>query len=71
MSKEEIYFPKDINGIQTKIGDRVRGFGYLTFQDNFKIDRSPIVTVNIKNGSLYFGNLSAESFYNGFEIINN
>jgi len=61
--------PKDKNGIEVKIGNKVKGFGYITFQDGFKIDRRPIVTVNIQNGKLYFGNLSYESFDNNFEIV--
>lgn len=65
-----IIFPKDKKGVQVKIGDKVKGFGFITFQDGFKIDRTPIVTVNIQNGRLYFGNLSYESFTSGFEIIN-
>jgi hypothetical protein len=65
------HLPKDKYGIQVKIGDKVRGFGFIVFQDGFKIDRSPVVTANIQNGRLYFGNLSYESFNNNFEIINN
>lgn len=65
-----IIFPKDKKGVQVKIGDKVKGFGFITFQDGFKIDRTPIVTANIQNGRLYFGNLSYESFTTGFEIIN-
>ncbi len=65
-----IIFPKDKKGVQVKIGDKVKGFGFITFQDGFKIDRTPIVTANIQNGRLYFGNLSYESFTSGFEIIN-
>jgi hypothetical protein len=65
-----IIFPKDKKGVQVKIGDKVKGFGFITFQDGFKIDRTPIVTANIQNERLYFGNLSYESFTTGFEIIN-
>lgn len=64
-------FPKDINGEIVKIGDKVRGFGSLKFQDGFEIDRTPVVTANLQNGVLYFGNLSAKSFTLGFEIIKN
>lgn len=60
--------PKDIHGITVKIGDKVRGFGYIVFQDEFRIDRTPIVTVTIKDGVLYFGGLSASSF-DSFEIV--
>ena len=62
-------FPKDINGIVVKVGDKVQGIGSLKFQDGFEIDRTPIVTANIQNGKLYFGNLSAESFSLGFKIV--
>jgi len=65
----EMVFPKDINGVIVKVGDKVQGIGSLRFQDGFKIDRTPIVTVNIQNGKLYFGNLSAESFTLGFKIL--
>jgi len=55
-------YPKDANGRTVKIGDRVRGEGHIKFQDGFKVDRTPIVTVSEKNGVLYFGGLSAKSF---------
>ena len=71
MKTTDIIFPKDKNGIQVKIGDKVKGFGFITFQDGFKIDRTPIVTVNIQEGRLHFGNLSYESFIggDGFVIV--
>lgn len=59
---------KDINGIEVKVGDKVQGFGKLTFQDGFNIDLTPIVTVREENGELYFGGLSAKSF-NKFKIL--
>ncbi len=62
--------PNDIHGKQVKLGDKVRGFDFITFQDGFKIDRTPIVTANLQNNRLYFGALSYESFSNGFEIVN-
>ena len=62
-------FPFDNNGVQVKLGDKVKGFGFLTCQGDFKIDLSPIVTANIQNNRLYFGNLSAESFRDGFVIL--
>lgn len=71
MKQQTENHPKDINGQIVKIGDKVRGFGSLRFQDGFEIDRTPIVTANIQNGVLYFGNLSAKSFTLGFEIIKN
>ena len=71
MAQQTDNFPKDINGQVVKIGDKVKGFGSLKFQDGFEIDRTPIVTVNLQNGILYFGNLSAKSFTLGFEIIIN
>lgn len=63
-------FPTDIKGVRVNIGDKVRGFGYISFQDGWKIDRTPIVTANIQDGHLMFGNLSCESF-DRFEIIQN
>jgi len=67
--EKEIKYPKDIKGKVVKVGDRVRGFGSLKFQDGWSIDRTPTVTVNIQGGVLYFGNLSALSFTEGFEIV--
>jgi hypothetical protein len=64
-----LMFPKDKNGLQVKIGDKIRGFGSIKFQDGFLIDRTPIVTANIQNDRLYFGHLSCESFTE-FEIVN-
>ena len=55
-------YPKDINGKTVKIGDKVRGEGYIKFQDGFKVDRTPTVTVTEQHGVLYFGWLSAKSF---------
>jgi len=65
----KMVFPKDINGVVVKLGDKIQGIGSLKFQDGFEIDRTPIVTANIQNGKLYFGNLSAESFTLGFKIV--
>jgi hypothetical protein len=67
--EKEIKYPKDIKGKEVKVGDKVRGFGSLKFQDGWSIDRSPIVTVNIQEGVLHFGNLSASSFTEGFLIV--
>ena len=67
--EKEIKYPKDIKGKEVKVGDKVRGFGSLKFQDGWSIDRSPTVTVNIQEGVLYFGNLSASSFTEGFQIV--
>lgn len=64
----EIYFPTDIHGRIVKEGDKVRGFGCLTFQDGWQIDLTPVVTVVVVNGVLYFGKVSAKSFRR-FEII--
>ena len=69
MAQQTYNYPKDKNGQIVKIGDKVRGFGSLRFQDGFEIDRTPIVTANLQNGILYFGNLSAKSFTDGFEIV--
>ena len=65
---KEIKYPKDVNHITVAIGDKVCGEGFITFQDGFKIDLSPIVTVRLKGNLLYFGGLSASSF-NRFKII--
>ena len=67
--EKQIKYPKDIKGKEVKVGDKVRGFGSLKFQDGWSIDRTPIVTVNIQDGVLHFGNLSASSFTEGFEIV--
>jgi len=67
--EKEIKYPTDISGKVVKVGDKVRGFGYLKFQDGWSIDRSPTVTVNIQDGVLHFGNLSASSFTEGFLIV--
>jgi hypothetical protein len=67
--EKEIKYPKDISGKEVKVGDKVKGFGSLKFQDGWSIDRSPTVTVNIQEGVLYFGNLSASSFTEGFLIV--
>jgi|GEM_PF-3566489 len=61
-------FPIDITGKRVQIGDKVHGYGFLHCQDGFKIDLRPMVTVNIQNGKLFFGELSAESF-DRFRII--
>ena len=71
MAQQTDNYPKDINGQIVKVGDKVRGFGNLKFQDGFEIDRTPVVTANLQNGVLYFGNLSSKSFTDGFEIIKN
>jgi hypothetical protein len=55
-------FPKDVNGKVVKIGDKVKGEGYLNCNHGFRIDLTPIVTANEKNGILFFGQLSAKSF---------
>ena len=67
--EKKIKYPTDIEGKVVKVGDKVRGFGYLKFQDGWSIDRSPTVTVNIQEGVLHFGNLSASSFTEGFRIV--
>lgn len=67
--EKQIKYPKDIKGKEVKVGDKVRGFGSLKFQDGWSIDRTPIVTVNIQEGVLHFGNLSASSFTEGFQIV--
>jgi len=58
----------DTNGNEIKIGDKIRGDGFLRCQDGFKIDLRPIVTVIEKNGLIYFGNLSISSFYKFYKV---
>ena len=67
--EKEIKYPIDIEGNKVKVGDKVKGFGSLRFNDGWSVDRTPVVTVNIQNGVLYFGNLSASSFTEGFRIV--
>jgi hypothetical protein len=67
--EKEIKYPIDIEGNKVKVGDKVKGFGSLRFNDGWSVDRTPVVTVNIQNGVLYFGNLSASSFTEGFIIV--
>lgn len=57
-----IIYPKDVNGVEVKEGDKIKGFGFLHCNHKFKIDLSPLVTVRVKDGELYFGGLSAKSF---------
>lgn len=52
----------DSKGLEVKIGDKIRGEGFLYMQDGFKIDLSPIVTVREVNGKIFFGSLSMQSF---------
>ena len=60
----------DSHGKIVSIGDKVRGSGFISFQDGFKIDRTPVVTVrkNEQDGTIYFGNLSMKSF-NKFWLV--
>jgi len=67
--EKKIKYPTDIEGNKVKVGDKVKGFGSLRFNDGWSVDRTPVVTVNIQNGVLYFGNLSASSFTEGFIIV--
>jgi len=67
--EKEIKYPTDIDGKVVKVGDKVKGFGSLRFNDGWSVDRTPVVTANIQNGVLYFGNLSASSFTEGFRIV--
>jgi hypothetical protein len=63
-------FPKDATGRTVKIGDKIKGEGYLECHDGFKVDRTPVVTVRMSdNGVLMFGWLSARSFPK-FWIVN-
>lgn len=58
----------DSNGNEVKMGDKVRGKGFLRFQDNFKIDLTPVVTVREHNDRIYFGGLSMESFNEFYKV---
>lgn len=58
----------DSNGVTVIVGDKVRGKGFIRFQDGFKIDRSPIVTVRENNGKIFFGGLSMESFGEFYKV---
>ena len=58
----------DSNGKEVNIGDKVRGEGFIKFQDGFKIDRSPIVTVREHNNTIYFGSLSIKSFDKFYKV---
>jgi len=49
-------------GNKIEIGDKVKGEGFIRFQDGFSIDRSPVVTVREYKGMLYCGSLSIKSF---------
>lgn len=66
---EEIEFPKDVNGFTVKVGDKVKGEGFLYCYGGFKIDLSPVVTVRLEDNIVYFGALSASSFFR-FWIVN-
>lgn len=46
--------PKDINGVEVKIGDKVKGFGTIVFYPDWKVDLTGIATVNIQNDKLYY-----------------
>ena len=58
----------DSNGLEVKIGDKVRGEGTLDFNDGYKIDLTPIVTVTERNGVIFFGGLTMNSFRNFWKI---
>ena len=58
----------DSNGLEVKIGDKVRGEGTLDFNDGYKIDLTPIVTVRELNGKIFFGSLSMQSFRRFYKI---
>ncbi|MEM7485053.1 MAG: hypothetical protein AAF348_07575 [Bacteroidota bacterium] len=58
----------DSNGKTVKVGDKVRGEGFLRCNEGYKIDLSPIVTVRKKYGIIYFGNLSKSSFDKFYKV---
>jgi len=55
-------YPRDVNGIEVKVGDKIKGEGFLRCNHGYKVDLSPIVTAKIYEDILYFGGLSAKSF---------
>lgn len=58
----------DSDGLEVKIGDKVRGEGTLDCNNGYKIDLTPIVTVTEKNGTIFFGGLSISSFRRFWKI---
>ena len=61
----------DSNGLEVKIGDKVRGEGTLDFNDGYKIDLTPTVTVTERNGVVFFGGLTMSSFRKFWKITSN
>ena len=57
------------NKDDVKVGDMIRGYGFITFHDGFKIDRSPTVEVREHNGRLYAGALSFPESFHKITII--
>ena len=58
----------DSNGLEVKIGDKIRGEGTLGCSYGFKIDLTPIVTVREENGKIFFGGLSMQSFRRFYKV---
>jgi len=57
------------NKCDVRVGDMIKGEGFITFQDGFKIDRTPIVEVREHNGRLYAGGLSFPESFGNITII--
>lgn len=71
IKKNKTYKIFDSNGKELHIGDKVRGEGFIRFQDGWEIDLSPIVTVREnENGTIYFGGLSINSFNRFYKVEN-
>lgn len=60
----------DSRGVEVKIGDKIRGDGFLYCNGGFKIDLTPIVTVREKDGKIFFGGLSMQSFRRFYKVPN-
>lgn len=58
----------DSNGLEVKVGDKIKGEGTLDFNGNYKIDLTPIVTVRKVKDKIFFGGLSMQSFREFYKI---
>ena len=61
----------DSKGIEVKIGDKIKGDGYLYCSGGVKIDLTPIVTVRKVKDKIFFGGLSMQSFRRFYKVENN
>lgn len=58
----EHLFMKDIHGITVKVGDKIKGFGCIKFNDGWEVDLSQTVIVIERNGILFGGAITLTSF---------